>query len=260
MSNVKVVCSVATFDCKYTNLQGKGEQRKVNGLPILMKPDGGAEVVRKNTKGELLKYFNKDKDGKPIVSSGRGYCTYENVNGVDVPKDIVDKNDIVSYYQGEDKDKEGNPIITLIPCKKYTKTSVYEIKSFEPLNNYTDKYILDSQYGIAPYEGKSAKGETDHARQLRITANVRVNTAGMKKLYDYLLDNKVVGRAELNLTSGATLNTLAYIRPVPLDKQGNWVLEFGTFKQPKRFPWVGSAVIEETPIEQAEYEVAVEEI
>ena len=237
MANVKVVSDVATFDVKYVNLSGKGEPRKVNGKPILMK-DGRADVVRKNSKGVGLAFFNT-KDGNAVMTNGRGYYTFdEDALGMKTPKDRADL--ICEFYQAEDGE--------LIPCKKYQKTEVFEIKQFYPLDSYTDKYIIDNYYSLIPYQGK---GKTDQSRATQI----KVNTAGMKKLYDYMIQNKVVGRAELNLTSGSNLNTIAFVRAVPIDAQGNWTLEFGTFKQQKRYLWIGNPVVEDTPIEQEEQEV-----
>ena len=238
MANVKVVSSVATFDTKYTNLSGKGEPRKVNGKYIQMK-DGRADVVRKNSKGEDLGFFNTNA-GVPVLTNGRGYYTFDvDALGIKTPKEKADV--IQQFYQAEDGE--------LIPCKLYQKTEIFEIKKFEPLNAYTDKYIIEDYYSLEPSKGKS---KTDQARAMQ----VKVNTAGMKKLYDYLLDNKVVGRGELNLTSGGNLNTIAYVRAVPLSDTGDWTLEFGTFKQQKRYLWVGSPVVEDTPIEQEEQNVA----
>ena len=239
MANVKIVSSIATCDVKYTNLSGKGEPRKVNGKYIQMK-DGRADVVRKNSKGELLKFFN-EKDGNAVETNGRGYYTAD-VNGIPIAKaDVINQ-----FYQAEDGE--------LIPCKIYQKTEVFEIKKFEPISAYTDKYIIDNYYSLEPSKGKS---KTDQARAMQ----VKVNTAGMRKLYDYMITNKVVGRAELNLTSGGNLNTIAYVRAVPLNDAGDWTLEFGTFRQQKRYLWVGSAVVEDTPIEQEEQNVpSIEEI
>jgi hypothetical protein len=249
MANVKIVWKEGTFDVSYSNLNGKGEPRKVNGKPILMKPDGGADVARQNSMGEPLAQFTLDKDGNPVQSGGRAYCTYSEVlsgkKDVKVPKAIADT--VNEFYQTLDGE--------LIPAKEYGKTSIYEIKAFEPLINYTDKYIVKGYYGIAPYQGESKKNETDHNRTLRKAKNMALNTIGMKKLYDYLTANQVIGRAELNLTSGSTLSTLAYVRPITLDDKGSWALEFGIFKQGKRFPWVGSPVVDETPIEQEEYAI-----
>ena len=243
MANVKVVSEIATFDVKYTNLSGKGEPRKVNGKFILMK-DGRADVMRQNSMGEPLGFFNTI-DGNAVITNGRGYYTFnEDALGVKTPKDRADV--INEFYQAEDGE--------LIPCKKYQKTEVFEIKKFEPLSAYTDKYIIDNYYSLEPSRGK---GKSDQARAMQ----VKVNTAGMKKLYDYLLDNKVVGRGELNLTSGGNLNTIAYVRAVPVTDVGDWTLEFGTFRQQKRYLWIGSAIVDNTPIEQEEQNVAtIEEI
>lgn len=242
--NIKIICDEATFDVKITNLEGKGEPRKVNGKIIKMKPDGSPEFIRKNEKGEVVGFFNT-KDGQPVLTNGRGYYTYdEQADGSKTPKDKAGM--VVCYYETEDGE--------LIQAHNKQKTEVFEIQKFEPLDNYTDKYIISDYYSLIPSKGKS---KNDHQRNL----NAKANERGMKKLYDYMIKNKVVGRGVLNITSGVGLPNLAYVRPVPIDDKGNWTLEIGTFKQQKRYMWIGTAEIEEVVIEEQEQAVpSIDEI
>lgn len=242
--NIKIMCDQFAFDVKIANLEGKGEPRKVNGKIIKMKPDGSPEFVRKNEKGEVVGFFNT-KDGQPVLTNGRGYYTYDEQGDSKIPKEKAGL--VVCYYETEDGE--------LIQAHDKQKTEVFEIQKWEPLENYTDKYIINAYYSLIPSKGKS---KNDHQRNL----NAKSNERGMRKLYDYMITNGVVGRGVLNITSGVGLPTLAYIRPVPLDKQGNWTMEIGTFKQQKRYMWVGTAeVIEEVVIEEQEQKVpSIDEI
>lgn len=236
--NIKVISKVAAFDAKYVNLSGKGEPRKINGEEIEMKSDGTPELVRQNSKGEPLAFFNT-LNGQPVQTTGRGYFTYDESTGVKIAKNIADV--VCKYY----KTLTGK----LIPVVEQGKTEVFEIQKFEPLSAYTDKYIIDTYLNVMPSQGKS---KADHQRALTMKANV----SGMKKLYDYLLKNEVVGRGILNQTSGGSLPTIAFIRAVPVTKQGDWALEFGLFKQQKRYVWVGSPNVEECVPEVKEQVVA----
>ena len=83
----------------------------------------------------------------------------------------------------------------------------------------------------------------------------------MKKLYDYMAKEQVVGRGVMNITSSGYLPTIAYIRPVDVDGNGAWTLEVGVFKQQKRFTWIGSQEVEDIALEQAEQVVpSIDEI
>ena len=242
--NMKVMCDVATFDVKVANLQGKGEPRKVNGKVIKMKTDGSPELTRRNSQGDALGFFNTWQ-GYAVQTNGRGYYTFdENPDGTKTPKAKADME--VSFYETEDGE--------FIQGTKNHKTEVFEVVKWEPVKNFTDKYIIAGYYGLIPSQGKS---KNDHQRGLNIKANER----GMKNLCDYMLQHGVVGRGTLNITSAGFLPTIAYIRPVQIDDMGAWALEVGTFKQQKRFPWVGTAKVEEVVIPETEQVVpSIDEI
>ena len=240
--NVTIVSQVGTFQAKVENLSGKAEPRKVNGKVLDMKPDGSPKIVYKNAKGEDLR-FCRVKDGKPLVTATGENETLSN-GYVDPQGNLA--QDKQAYYITIDGET--------LPATKNEKSDVFEIVKFEPLKNFTDKYIIDAYYQIKPTQGKS---KSDHQRALTIKAN----TSGMKKLYDYMAKEQVVGRGVMNITSSGYLPTIAYIRPVDVDGNGAWTLEVGVFKQQKRFTWIGSQEVEDIALEQAEQVVpSIDEI
>lgn len=240
--NLTITSQVGTFQAKIENLSGKAEPRKVNGKMLDMKSDGSPKIIYKNSKGDELK-FCRVKDGKPLV----------NANGETeaLSNGYIDSNgnlftDKIPYYITIDGEQ--------IQATKNEKSDVFEIVKFEPLKNFTDKYIIDAYYQIKPTQGKS---KSDHQRALTI----RANTSGMKKLYDYMATNDVVGRGVLNVTSSGYLPTIAYVRAVEIDSNGSWTLEVGVFKQQKRYTWVGTQEVEDIAIDQVEQVVpSIDEI
>ena len=220
--NVKISWQDGTFDVKLENLSGKAEPCKVNGKELEMKTDGSPVIVRKNTKGDELK-FVRVKNGVPMVNANGESEPLS--NGYADSKGVLCQ-DIVPYYKTIDGDT--------IPAMKNEKTEVFEISKFEPLKNYTDKYIHDNFYQPKPAQGKS---KSDAQRNMTIKANA----GQMKKLYEYMKTEGVVGRGVLNPTSSGYLPTIAYIRAVDINTNGDWTLEVATFKQQKRFTWIGDA-------------------
>jgi len=240
--NLKITCQIGTFDVKVENLSGKAEPRKINGKVLEMKEDGTPVIVRKNSKGEELT-FCRVKDGKPMVNAQGEKETLAN-GYVDSKGTLC--ADVVPYYKTTDGDT--------ILATTNIKTEVFEIVKFEPTQNFTDKYIVDRYYQIKPAQGKS---KADFQRN----AMLKANTAQMKKLYDYLIENQVVGRGILNITSSGYLPSIAYVRGVPIGTQGDWTIEIGVFKQQKRYTWVGSSEVEDIQIEQVEQAVpSIDEI
>lgn len=231
--NLTITSQVGTFQAKVENLSGKAEPRKVNGKMLDMKPDGSPKITYKNSKGDVLR-FCRVKDGKPLVNANGENEALSN-GYVDTKGNLcVDK---IPYYMTIDGEE--------IQATKNEKSDVMEIVKFEPLKNFTDKYIIDAYYQIKPTQGKS---KSDHQRALTI----RANTSGMKKLYDYMAQNNVVGRGVLNITSSGYLPTIAYIRSVDIDGKGSWTLEVGVFKQQKRYTWIGTQEVESIELEQSE--------
>lgn len=231
MPNIKVVCKDITFDAKLENLAGKGEPRKIKNTKgevkeIEMKPDGSPKLIRRTQDGKICEFARVNEEGNIVGQVANAYCTED--------KEIHQEAELNVFYLASDGEE--------IPATKNDKTDVFELTSFEPIQNYLDKYQMEKYYQIIPSSGSSKK---DVAKKIAISAN----TSGMKKLWDYLMKKEVVGRGILNITSAGWLPNVAYIRPVLVDKN-KWTLEIAIFKQPKKFTW-----IEETKFKPVKVEV-----
>ena len=88
---------------------------------------------------------------------------------------------------------------------------------------------MDSYYQVKPSQGKS---KSDFTRKKTYHAN----TTALKKLWDHMWTNKIVGKSTLNITSSGYLPSVGYLRAVELDGK-NWTFEIAIFKQPKAFQW-----------------------
>jgi hypothetical protein len=235
---LKIVWPEGSFDIKLENLSGKAEPRKVNGKPICMKTDGSPEIVRKAPNGKMVEFARRAPDGSILTETMNCY--------VDDTGTAYAPNEVLNYYKTEDGD--------LIEATKNEKTEVFEVSKFEPLENYLDKYQMDTYHQVKPGTGESKK---DFAKKLAIQAN----TVGMKKLWDKLNSENLVGRGTLNLTSNGWLPSVGYIRAIKVNGS-KWTLELAVFKQPKMFTWVEELEFKPTQIQQPQTKATaqVEEI
>lgn len=124
----------------------------------------------------------------------------------------------------------------------YEATTVFNIVKYEPSSYYTDRYIVEKYYEIAPSDDGKKK-DIDR----KIAADL--NTVGMKKLYDYLTKTNTVAKAEFISTSGVYAPGAGYIRAITVDN-GKWTLELGVFKQEKIFKHLQEPIINVTQIQQ----------
>ena len=236
--NIKIVWPEGTFDIKLENLSGKAEPRKVNGKPICMKTDGSPEIVRKSPAGKVVEFARRAPNGDILTETMNCY--------VDDEGNAFSPAEVLNYYKTEDGE--------LIEATKNDKTDVFEITKFEPLENYLDKYQMDSYHQVKPGQGESKK---DFAKRQSIQAN----TVEMKKLWEKLHSENLVGRGILNLTSNGWLPSVGYIRAIKVNGS-KWTLEMAVFKQPKMFTWIEELEFKPTKIEQpkAKATAQVEEI
>lgn len=211
---LKIVYDEGTFDIKLENLSGKAEPRKVNGKEIQMKRDGSPVIIRKTNTGKKCEFTRVDTNGTLIGEVSNAY--------LDEDGQIHQEGGLMKYYVAEDGEE--------MEATKNEKTEVFQISKYEPLEAYLDKYQMDSYHQIKPGQGESKK---DYARKLAIQAN----TVEMKKLWDRLDREQVVGRGILNLTSNGWLPSVAYVRAVKVNGT-KWTLEVAVFKQAKRFTWI----------------------
>lgn len=230
---LKILSDIATADIKLSNLSGK-TNRKVNGKEIEMKQDGSPQIVLKTAQGKECKFVRLSK-GAVVEEVTNGYQ--------DEDGNTYNKADLVPHYVTVDGEH--------IPASVNEKTEVFEIKTWEPVQNYLDKYQMDTYYQVKPSQGKS---KSDFTRKQTYQAN----TIALKKLWDHMVKNQVVGKSVLNITSSGYLPSVAYLRAVEID--GKWTFEIAIFKQPKVFEWVEEKNLKLEPVKEAKKAVEVDEL
>lgn len=123
------------------------------------------------------------------------------------------KEEVKHYYEEDEVTEKG-------------QTKIFEIIGFQPLSAYTDSYVLDKYYELSA-------DEDGHTKDFDKNIARRKNTVGMRILWEYLHQNKVVARGEFNVSSSGFLATDGYIRAVSFGNK--WGLEVGIFKEEKIF-------------------------
>lgn len=193
--------------------------------------------INASCKYEPLNMSEKDKPkvsfktrigGTPVylktVGSDRGpiqtFKAYLDDNGNE-----YQKTDLVAYDPDTNEELE-----------VFDMTTIFSIVKYEPESNYTDRYVVDKYYELFPSDNSKKK---DHERDIAINTN----RIGMKKLYDHLVKEGVVAKAEFVATSGHYRAGAGYIRPITVDG-GKWTLELGTFKEEKVFSHLNEPVIQ----------------
>lgn len=190
-----------------------GDPRKLNGKEIVMKNDAPKLTYKHSQTGEVLLWGEKDKvSGNLILGKNVGY--------VDSTGNFVPKELITAFYELEDG--------TLAEAIKNVKTDIFQIEKWEPIENYTDKYQMESYYQVRPDCGDSIK---DHSKLL----NIEVNTVELFKLWKKMTTDCIVGRGEWPSSSGY-LKKYAYLRPVKVGTDG-WSFEIAMFKENKPVTW-----------------------
>ena len=120
------------------------------------------------------------------------------------------------------------------------QTKVFEIEGYQPLGNYTDNYVIPVYYELYADDNGMKK---DIDRQRAINAN----NSQMRKLWEYLDKNKLVGRGEFCPGSRGFIASDGYIRAIRVN--GNkWGLEIGCFKEEKVFTHLQEGTPKEIPV------------
>jgi len=198
--DIGVVC-----DAKIANLSGR-KPRTVNGIAIDIKSDGSPQMKYKDAQGNEL-IFTNTFEGQPVETNGRGY------------KDLSGNlQDPIPYLVLEDG--------TEVVAESKPKSEVYEVQ-WHPAGT-EDNYLLEKTYQVKPSRGDSKK---DVIRKQTENAN----TASLKKLYDYMIANDVVGKAVCNISSTGKLDYIGFLRPIKLGAE--WTLEIVITKQEKLYDW-----------------------
>lgn len=133
---------------------------------------------------------------------------------VDDQGNVYSKQDLTFWYNGEQVDE-------------VKQTKVFDIQGYQPLNNYTDNYIMDKFYELFPSSNDMKK---DFDKKVAESANL----CGMHKLWKHLNENRLVARGEFCTSNKGFIASDGYIRAILLDNN-KWGLEIGLFKEEKVF-------------------------
>jgi hypothetical protein len=162
------------------------------------------KVFFKSTDGKEVKLTTVGEDRKP-VSTFRAYLD-------DSGREYA-KAELVAFDES-----------TSEQLSPYEATTVFDIIKYEPLDFYTDRYVVEKYYELFPSDNGKKK-EID--RKIAVDINLQ----GMKKLWDYLIENQVVAKAEFLATAGYRPGA-GYIRAIKINGS-KWTLELGVFKEEK---------------------------
>ncbi len=189
-----------TFDCKRENMAGKKEFIE----PVGYAPNGKV-VTRKQfdiSTGAPVQYTFKyvDEDGK-------------------------------QFEKSEITWKIGDEVVSPVEM-----TSVFEIKSYRPVIEFTDRFVIEKYYELSADMGPSSKGKkkTPESERERIRIS---NLMGMRKLWEKLIKEGAVAGGNFNGSSGNFKPGMAFVRAIKIN--GNkWGLELGVFKEEKIFEFL----------------------
>ena len=188
-----------------------------------------------------IRYEKMDRDDPPAVEHRVGNVVVKNRSIHDgivllegmTQKVWVDdkgqqyaKEEIKHFYEGNEVTEKG-------------QTKVFEIIGYQPVTSYTDSYVIDKYYEVFPDEDGHKK---DFDREIA----KRKNLIGMRALWEYLHNNKLVARAEFNVSSSGFLSTDGYIRAISFGNK--WTLEIGIFKEEKIFQHLNEGIPEKTTV------------
>jgi hypothetical protein len=186
---LKIVMDDSNFNVRYENMA------RAKKPVVIAKAPNGKEVSNRTV-----------FQGKPLLP---GSTTKKWLD--DTGKEYS-KQELTFYVDGEATEECG-------------QTKEFAIDSFEPLADYTDKYVIGKYYELwADDDGF----EKDIDRNRAIARN----NVGLRKLWEKLTKDKVVARGEFNTGRGFVVSD-GYIRAY---QDGNkWGVEIGMFDQRKEF-------------------------
>ena len=135
---------------------------------------------------------------------------------VDEDGNPYSKQELTFTYEGE-------------VVQEISMTKVFNITSYEPESNYTDRYIIDKYYELFP-------SSNDMKKDIDKEVAIRANLSQMYKLWERLHNNGEVGRGEFCAGSRGFVASDGYIRAISIE--GKWTLEIGVFKEEKVFNYL----------------------
>lgn len=185
---------------------GLGISCNVKYEPLNMSDKEKPKVIFKSREGKEVKLITVGENRAPVGT----FKAYLDADGKEYAK-----ADLITY------DPDTNEVID-----SYESTTVFNILKYEPIGFYTDHYVVDKFYELSPSDDGKKK---DIDRKL---AN-DINLTGMKKLWDHLIENNVVAKAEFMATAGYRPGA-GYIRAIKINGT-KWTMELGVFRQEKIF-------------------------
>lgn len=175
------------------------------------------EIVAKNSNGDVVKnvtvYSNK------VLGPGSTTKEWRDDKGQEYAKSEL------KFFLGDEEVAE------------VEQTKVFNIEGFQPLENYTDTYIISTYYELFA-DDNGMKKDIDKQRA------VQANTSQMYKLWEYLHDNKLVARGEFCPSTRGFIASDGYIRAIKIN--GKWGLEIGVFKEQKTFLYLNEGKPQDT--------------
>ena len=169
---------------------------------------------KKESMPVLAKSPNGDVCSEKYLVGGKLPSTGDLSRGYVDPNGKVFTKNEMTFWLGDDQVQEK------------AQTKVLTIDGFQPVSNYTDRYIVSTYYEIFP-DDNGMKKPAD-----KISA-IDGNKAQLLKLHKHLVDSQQVARGEFCPSSRGFKFSDAYIRPITLD--GKWGLEIGVFAAEKVF-------------------------
>lgn len=146
---------------------------------------------------------------------------------VDEDGNVYAKSELTFYFNGEE-------------VQENQQTKVFGIKDYEPLKKYTDDYVMAAYYELSP-------DDNGHKKDIDKQVAVQANTFQMRKLWEYLNDNDLVGRAEFCISSRGFIVSDGYVRAVHFNGT-KWGIEVGVFKEEKIFTHLQEGLPKEVKI------------
>ena len=178
------------------------------------------EIIAKNTKGDEVK-LTSVYQGKPL---GPGSTQKK---WLDKANKEFSKSEL-TFWSGDQEVSE------------VEQTKVFEIEGFQPLENYTDNYVISTYYEIYA-DDNGMKKDIDRNRA------IAANLSQMHKLWEYLDKNKLVARGDFCPASRGFVASDGYIRAIKVNSN-KWILEIGMFKEEKVFHHLQEGVPSNVPV------------
>jgi hypothetical protein len=147
---------------------------------------------------------------------------------VDDNGNAFSKAELTFWYDGEQ-------------VSEIAQTKVFQVEGYQDEKNYTDSYVISKFYEVFPSDNGMKK---DIDREVA----VRSNLSSMRKLWEYLKENKKVARGEFCPSSRGFVASDGYVRAVEFGNK--WGLEIGIFKEEKIFTHLNEGIPDASTIPQ----------